>query len=671
MEINKYSLKDIKDWMISDDSKVELPAMQRGFVWKTSQIENLWDSIFREFPIGSIMLTSSGDKLMLIDGQQRTTSIALGFYNPWTTSIQSFGNAKNLPVVWIDVQPKYIPDNSEFVFRVVTRSHPWGYQLMNNNKVLSIPDRRTASEDLEKFFSVDMYTKLASKQRLPYDATLPVPLCFLFEAITSEHNYEDWKRCVIDMCQSIPADYRTKHMSSETTYFKALHDCNMESIYQRIQSIYSNYYLPAICVSNDLILRNNDKSSVNPTLFVRLNSGGTKLEGEELIYSIYKAVCPSTKTMVEEISNTIVSPAKIISLTSRLILSKLRNNFYKSISLTQFQREIEKDDFRTALEDFIGDNTSSSLSTLFYRALKILKYDGTFPDVIVKKFIKDRPDGFLLLLNWLFNNDEEPDTLLTKKICARLYLNYWFGDLDEVVRRTWQESSRYDYWDEPYNNRDYFAQRPLIKPESLETFFLKRVEKADENLSISPADEDIWAQWSASFPKLETMSEEDNHNAIKAAWDNFIWRLLGNKYLVLLAQNNYINKTFADFNQIEDLQDTETPWDWDHIYPQSWVYRRWYIDDRTKKWEWRIGNFRAMSLTDNRSENNNLSPAERFIEPNEDYFIKDNDLQYWSKLDHSFNDGDTEFVLIHAKAIIIRTVNIYRNIYDLFSAFYK
>lgn len=668
MEIEKYSLTDIRNWMFHADSKVELPAIQRGFVWKPSQIENLWDSIFRGFPIGSLMLTSTGEKMMLIDGQQRATSIALGFYNPWNSTIKAIGNAKNLPVIWMDIQPQIIPDNSEYVFRVVTRSHPWGYQLSSNNKVLSIPDRRISSGDLERFYSVDMYTELAPEQRLPYDATLPVPLCFMLEAVDSKNNYECWKNYLVKKCQKLPNGYRPKHLPNEKSYIDALKECDLEQLYTKIQAVFSDYFLPAICVSNDLILKSKDNSAVNPTLFVRLNSGGTNLEGEELIYSIYKAVCPSTKKLVEDVSNNIISPAKIISLTSRLILSNLRNSFYKNISLSQFQREIGKEDFKNNLESFIGNVDKSRLSILFNRAITILRYDGSFPDVIVKRFIKDSPNGFLLLLNWLYHNDEEPSSHLIKKACARLYINYWFGDLDEIVRRSWTNSTQQDYWETPYENSDYYAQRPLVKPDSLEKLLLQRVELLHEDLSISPEDHDIWKQWTAAFPKSDLIKESDYENTIKAAWGNFIWRLLGNRYLVLLAQKKYINKTFADFNQIEDLQDTETPWDWDHIYPQSWVYWRRNIDDRTKRWEWRIGNFRAMSLTDNRSENNNLSPAERFTDANEDYFIKENDLEYWRQLTHNVTEDDTKFVLIHAKAIITRTVNIYRNVFDLFAA---
>lgn len=407
---------------------------------------------------------------------------------------------------------------------------------------------------------------------------------------------------------------------------------------------------------------------MNPTLFVRLNSGGTQLEGDELIYSIYKAVCPSTKELVESIGSNIIPPSKIISLASRLVLSNLNNKFYSSITITQFQREILNEKFKKALESLIGEEENSSLRTLIEKAVSILKYDGTIPDTIVKKFVKDAPDGFLLLIKWLYRNlgkDLTPE--LKAQICSKLYTNYWFGDLTYIVQRLWNKSEQEDFWSISYHNDNYLAQKHLVNPNSLEDFLLNKAEMGID-LSISPNDP-IWQEWISDDPRPESLSEEEYIVRMQDGWNNFLWRLLNNRHLVLLAQREYINRCFPDYNQMDDLQDTERPWDWDHIYPESWVYYQRNIDDRTRYWEWRIGNFRAMSLTDNRSESNKLSPAERFATTDKDYFINDNDLKFWKQLtsDKGIKKSEHEFVMIHAKAIIIRSVNIYRNLYAMFA----
>ena len=670
MKLKECHLRDIKGWLNSG-SMVELPAIQRGFVWKPYQMECLWDSVFREYPIGSFLLTNTGNSLMLIDGQQRATTIALGYYNPWHSDLSRLGNATNLPVIWMDVSDDDnvpITENCKYVFRVVTRSHPWGYQLNNNRNKLCISDRIKSASRLKGFFGVDMYTKLRPSERLPFDARLPIPLCFLLNSLEATDNYEAWKKEVINKCLVIPALYRPKFLPDNETFFSKLSSCDLTALYQNLVRLNECYIIPAITVDNKLILDDNDKAEVNPTLFVRLNSFGTPLEGEELIYSIYKAVCPATKNLVESIACNIIQPSRIITLSSRLVLSNRNHRFYNGISLIQFQREISKDDFKKALENLIGMDSNSSLKSLVDKAIAILKYDG-IPDTIVKVFIKESPDGFLLLLNWLQNNPDKELTFdLKAQICSRLYTNYWFGNLSHLVSILWGESDRDDFWSTQYHN----VQKQLVSPNSLEDFLLKKAELGID-YSISPEDP-IWEEWTSREPRSESLPEEDYIVRMKDEWNDFLNRLLKNKYLVLLAQREYINRTFKDFNQVEDLQDTETPWDWDHIYPESWVYYQQNIDVRTRYWEWRIGNFRAMSLTDNRSENNNLSPAERFETINADYYIKANDLVSWKKLtaNHRYiKDSDPEFVMIHAKAIIIRSVNIYRNMYDMFAKYLK
>src|SRR5215831_6339512 len=72
-----------------------LPEMQRKYVWKATQVRDLIDSVYRDYPSGSILVWESdelpqvkepnieetsalplGKRLLLLDGQQRLTSLA-------------------------------------------------------------------------------------------------------------------------------------------------------------------------------------------------------------------------------------------------------------------------------------------------------------------------------------------------------------------------------------------------------------------------------------------------------------------------------------------------------------------------------------------------------------------------------------------------------------------
>jgi len=89
-----------------ENDQIVLPAMQRPFVWKEDRVYRLIDSLLRDFPIGAIMLwntstleryrrilrdidteapqifayeTSPGSKHLVLDGQQRLTSLFVAF----------------------------------------------------------------------------------------------------------------------------------------------------------------------------------------------------------------------------------------------------------------------------------------------------------------------------------------------------------------------------------------------------------------------------------------------------------------------------------------------------------------------------------------------------------------------------------------------------------------
>ena len=87
--MSKYEVKQTAVSQILSDvrsDKIAIPELQRPFVWKTSQVRDLMDSLYRGFPVGYLITWQSvGAKLkngevaahqqILIDGQQRVTAL--------------------------------------------------------------------------------------------------------------------------------------------------------------------------------------------------------------------------------------------------------------------------------------------------------------------------------------------------------------------------------------------------------------------------------------------------------------------------------------------------------------------------------------------------------------------------------------------------------------------
>ena len=150
-----------------------------------------------------------------------------------------------------------------------------------------------------------------------------------------------------------------------------------------------------------------DENVTDPTLFVRLNAGGTNLQGEDLIYSIFKAYYPDGQKLVEGVSSAVynlIPPSRIIVLAARLVLSELSDGKYqKNLTSRLFQAKIQDGDFRKGMDAMV----QGRMAGLMKQVIEILRMEdgeGRFvPDIVVKMFVKDSTEGIMLLLNFLNN----------------------------------------------------------------------------------------------------------------------------------------------------------------------------------------------------------------------------------------------------------------------------
>lgn len=662
--------------------------MQRGFIWKNSQIEDLWDSLLRGFPIGSFLLTKNGDgKYFIIDGQQRATSIALGFFNPWIEDDKRyFWSLKRIPVLWLDIAPKEKTSTQKFVLRLTTQSHPWGYQIKDNSSILSVSDRRNALAIFRKnpLNNEKGYTLFLQKNVFPYDSYLPVPLCFLIQAARKQ----DWQNRLINLCKenNLHEFIQTKHLKTDYLETLSTYITSEEFGKTIIASIRNldSIEIPNIVVNREILEEEDEQTGEDPTLFVRLNSSGTRIAGEELIYSIYKATFPNSKKLVENVGVEFIAPSLVISLASRLVWAEMNKHEYPyPIGVNEFRRRIQNKSFTQKLNEFIGDENSSPVAIIFRKVFDILqlKNDIDIPPVLVKNLISASPELLLMILQWLrFNSSMDIAKKDKMKILSVFTALCWFGrDNTRYVREIWDKLCSENAWTKrilsrPYYHNNEYIMYPLANPEELRIFLIEQVVQKNvawEDLFTKDGDTLNERYKNILTKKFENDSERQD--LINNIWSNFVDKLVVNKSMLLFAQRKYINENFGDFNQMGNLEDTNTPWDWDHIYPASWVHRKHYVNGNIRHWTWTIGNLRAISLEDNRSEKNRESPSSRLEDVKEESFIKDNDWEYWSKIKERIWDGQHKEIKIYLNAVVNRTCNIYAEWYnklgikDLFS----
>jgi len=83
-QVNQYTVDNVVNWVKSGE--IAIPEIQRPFVWKSSKVRDLMDSLYQGYPVGYIISWRNPDvklkdgslsmgKKVLIDGQQRVTAL--------------------------------------------------------------------------------------------------------------------------------------------------------------------------------------------------------------------------------------------------------------------------------------------------------------------------------------------------------------------------------------------------------------------------------------------------------------------------------------------------------------------------------------------------------------------------------------------------------------------
>lgn len=115
------------------NERYQIPTFQRDVVWSRDSVKKLWDSIFRFYPIGSILIWKTDLKLhnhrsigghiistteknsdfnYILDGQQRTTSLLTSLYGGDIEGRPCFD-----PTLYVDLSIEDIEENDENVYK--------------------------------------------------------------------------------------------------------------------------------------------------------------------------------------------------------------------------------------------------------------------------------------------------------------------------------------------------------------------------------------------------------------------------------------------------------------------------------------------------------------------------------------------------------------------------
>ena len=154
---------------------IQLPEFQRGYVWAKQKSVDLMDSLYREYPIGSVTIWDTDEgKQLIIDGQQRLSSI----YACYTDDV---------PQIHVDSEKKpftgmyFNLDTEKFQFasqRVRSSDHMWIkvsdiMQAPNSNKAKAWRSQIKNSSKYDEERQND-YEEQVTKIRRIRDIDLPI-----------------------------------------------------------------------------------------------------------------------------------------------------------------------------------------------------------------------------------------------------------------------------------------------------------------------------------------------------------------------------------------------------------------------------------------------------------------------------------------------------------------
>ena len=634
--------------------RASVPALQRGLVWSPQQVELLWDSILRGFPIGSLVVCKpvgnqersgkEGITHHLLDGQQRCNAITLGFHDPFSAPSSQVRGNKSESILWVDLAPNkvfaipdshdQIPKNStrQFLTRVTTLAHPWGYTTDDNASRISARDAAGAI-DWEFKGKPAPTTRPSSIELSPFRSNAPVPLSWLMAAFRKESSEEIFWSEVKRKLDEEKGKRRWPELAlailSTSSMSESLHE-----IYCAIHRADSTELV--ILMAPDEIVTGTSRREANNQgesdgnvaniehLFNRLNRQGTPLNGEELAYSMIKAYWPGVADVIDKVKfcrfpashlaslgvRTALTPNKDGALSREIGIPRLRTIANASLGSPD-------DEIRCKIEKFLGlkpkaHSPGDVMNRLASACKKVDEWMAFSPDtapngippVLISSFARKNADIYLFFLHIADRLLDEPGAVTDEQWKSVLpglaTLVHWFGRSGEglSIADLLMESIRGGISVE--NIRSGLAESMKRK-----LIITPRLPSEIAEFIRIPSDDQQLTNWEWYPSLIGSVPEGKERTEQHETWWLFLSSIRENRELLLYSQRAYLGRRFASYDPARrDLWDEHNrPWDFDHIHAGFFFSgKQGPYAGFCRQWGSNIGNLRAWPFEDNRSD---------------------------------------------------------------------
>jgi hypothetical protein len=383
---------------------VALPLIQRSSVWKPKQIIDLWDTLLRGMPLGSLMYghmpvdmsavglvdknlieTPKSGTIGLIDGQQRTLSMLIA----WTKSGKQMDRR-----IWVDFADT---PTDEYLFRlhVTTKNQPFGFQKSAPFAKLSLGERNDARL---KFCNKDkeLSQRFLFKKAMPYHSNLPLDLRVLVECWRNLGSVKiAWITEVERMLENLAQVQKDQITESLETHASKV-EMKLAQAKKKIPEFADalerlfKLQIPLLKVDpNFFEVRDNDLSDPPlAILFKRIGTGGTDLTNEDYVYSVIKHRLPSAYKLVTDLHKAeninisrLLSATDLVMTAVRLIAAEHKPSMtdWETPTKQNFHSLIKKGNSK---EDFLEDSflkliKDGGLGAAFLLLSELIGYEET------------------------------------------------------------------------------------------------------------------------------------------------------------------------------------------------------------------------------------------------------------------------------------------------------
>jgi hypothetical protein len=613
----------------------------------------------------------------LLDGQQRCNAIALGFLN----ALETIHDKMPPATLWIDLDPQ-LPKGStrQFLFRMLTTAQPWGYMRNDAAEFLGVAEIRKAVEQ----YADGKRPKIIAAW--PHAASLaPIPFSWLSNAVFVDNiGGGDLWRNILQKCKSLSG--RTWADETAKLIEGHLNGSASSKYLDRIERGLQNakqFTLVALKVPSSALkeqscqeeagegneLDNGNRIYNVEHLFQRLNSAGTELRGEELMFSMIKAYWPSIEQSFDAIHDKAgnqylpMAASRLAILGARAALIGFgqyaeKGELPPSLSIGRI-RSLAYDsaakDQKEQLQRYLGIEREAIEESDLHKNLQQidewLLFDGSLdfglPPVLRSSLAQDAPEVFLLLLHLaqkarhdILNRAEI--AALRKPILGLVTALHWFGD-DRAKAVGNLYSSCFSKGELSSATFSGILKHCLLASDGRREMFKLLSPVELDKLIPSPniTDENLteWRLWNRLVEVEKDQAKREI--LVRDQWQ-FFDKVRYSNALLLYGQRAFLNRDLSyDPSCVDIWKGHNRPWDYDHILPSATLTNnQGLFRDACREWANTIGNLRAWPLEKNRSRHQDV--AKESILPGEftDSIILDqNELNSFSLTWNDVNDG--------------------------------